>query len=82
MMILVCLSNLSLPELQMIANSKHCRTKKRNNYCGLLLHNDVRWLSRGKLISRFAACQSEIWTFLEMKNVEHSELNEKRRASE
>ena len=45
-----------------------------NNYPGLLLHSNVRWLSRGKVLSRFAACLDEIRTFLEMKNVKHPEL--------
>ncbi|XP_066135745.1 protein FAM200C-like [Saccopteryx bilineata] len=45
-----------------------------NNYPGLLLHSNVRWLSRGKVLSCFAACLSEIRTFLEMKNIEHPEL--------
>lgn len=45
-----------------------------NNYPGLLLHSNVHWLSRGKVLSCFAACLSEIRTFLEMKNVEHPEL--------
>ena len=45
-----------------------------NNYPGLLLHSNVHWLSRGKVLSRFAACLSEIQTFLEMKDVEHPEL--------
>uniref|UniRef100_A0A3B3H9P4 HAT C-terminal dimerisation domain-containing protein n=1 Tax=Oryzias latipes TaxID=8090 RepID=A0A3B3H9P4_ORYLA len=36
-----------------------------NSYPGLLLHSNVRWLSRGKVLSRFADCLSEIQTFLE-----------------
>ena len=45
-----------------------------NKYLDLLLHSNVRWLSKGKVISRFAACLSEIRTFLDIKNVEHPEL--------
>nr|XP_039255151.1 general transcription factor II-I repeat domain-containing protein 2B-like [Styela clava] len=45
-----------------------------NNYPGLLLHSNVRWLSRGKVLNRFAECLNEIRTFLEMKNVTHPEL--------
>ncbi|QQP50703.1 General transcription factor II-I repeat domain-containing protein 2-like [Caligus rogercresseyi] len=42
-----------------------------NAYPGQLLHSNVRWLSRGKVLSRFADCLNEIRTFLDMKGVEH-----------
>lgn len=49
-----------------------------NSYHGLLLHSNVRWLSKGKVLMRlmraFAACLDEIWTFLEMKSIKHPEL--------
>ena len=45
-----------------------------NNYPGLLMHSNVHWLSRGKVLSRFAACLSEIRSFLEMKGIKHPEL--------
>ena len=48
--------------------------KEGNNYYDLLLYSNVRWLSRSKAINRFTACQREIGTFLEMKNMEHSEV--------
>ena len=45
-----------------------------NHHPGLISHSNVPWLSRGKVLSRFAACLSEIRTFLEMKGVKHPEL--------
>nr|XP_014339756.1 PREDICTED: general transcription factor II-I repeat domain-containing protein 2B-like [Latimeria chalumnae] len=39
------------------------------------MHNNVRWLSHGKVLACFAACLKEIKTFLEMKGVTHPELS-------
>lgn len=35
-----------------------------NNYHGLLLHSNVRWLSRWKMLCHFEGCLNEIWIFL------------------
>lgn len=40
-------------------------------YNGLLMYNNVRWLSRGKVLERFVECLSEIKLFLDMKSMEH-----------
>uniref|UniRef100_A0A3B5RFG0 DUF4371 domain-containing protein n=1 Tax=Xiphophorus maculatus TaxID=8083 RepID=A0A3B5RFG0_XIPMA len=64
---------------QMSLNDRQFRTlvdEVGNNYHGLLLHSNVRWLSRGKVLCRFAACLNEIRTFLAMKGIEHPELAE------
>ena len=37
-------------------------------YNGLLMYNNVRWLSRGKVLERFVECLNEIKLFLNMKN--------------
>ena len=37
-------------------------------YNGLLMHNNVRWLSRGKVLERLVECLHEIKLFLNMKN--------------
>ncbi|XP_033848211.3 protein FAM200C-like [Acipenser ruthenus] len=47
-----------------------------SNYPGLLLHSNVRWLSRGKVLTRFAACLNEVRAFLEMKGNVHPELTD------
>lgn len=47
-----------------------------NNYSSLLLHNNVRWLSRGKVLARFAACLDEVKAFLEKKGAVHPELTD------
>ncbi|XP_077301513.1 general transcription factor II-I repeat domain-containing protein 2B-like [Arctopsyche grandis] len=43
-------------------------------YSDLLLHNKVRWLSKGKVLKRFALCLNEINTFLNEKGINHPEL--------
>ena len=40
-----------------------------SSYDGLLLYNNVCWLSRGKTLERFVECLNEIKHFLSMKNV-------------
>ncbi|GBO09685.1 hypothetical protein AVEN_34551-1 [Araneus ventricosus] len=47
-----------------------------SQFSDLLLHNKVRWLSRGNVVQRFALCLSEIKTFLNEKNIDHLELEE------
>uniref|UniRef100_A0A6P7G1J0 General transcription factor II-I repeat domain-containing protein 2B-like n=1 Tax=Diabrotica virgifera virgifera TaxID=50390 RepID=A0A6P7G1J0_DIAVI len=43
-------------------------------YSDLLLHNKVRWLSKGKVLKRFTLCLNEINTFLNEKGINHPEL--------
>uniref|UniRef100_A0A6P7GQI1 General transcription factor II-I repeat domain-containing protein 2-like n=1 Tax=Diabrotica virgifera virgifera TaxID=50390 RepID=A0A6P7GQI1_DIAVI len=43
-------------------------------YSDLLLHNKVRWLSKGKELKRFALCLNEINTFLNEQGIIHPEL--------
>ncbi|GFY20893.1 general transcription factor II-I repeat domain-containing protein 2A [Trichonephila clavipes] len=40
----------------------------------LLLHNKVRWLSKGKVLKRFTLCLNEINTFLNEKGINQPEL--------
>lgn len=43
-------------------------------YGDLVLYADVRWLSRGKMLQRFADLLPEIETFLSTRNKDHEEL--------
>ena len=45
-------------------------------YGDLLLHAEVRWLSRGKVLHRFVDLLPEIKTFLSTRNEEHEELSD------
>ena len=47
-----------------------------SHYPGLILHSNVLWLSRGKVLSRFESCLNETRTFLEIKNAERPELSD------
>ncbi|GBM23263.1 General transcription factor II-I repeat domain-containing protein 2A [Araneus ventricosus] len=47
-----------------------------SQFSDLLLHNKVRWLSRGNVLQRFVFCLSEIKTFLNEKSNDHPELEE------
>ncbi|GFX98820.1 general transcription factor II-I repeat domain-containing protein 2B [Trichonephila clavipes] len=47
-------------------------------YPDLLLHNRVRWLSKGKALKRFALCLNEMNTFLNEKSINHPELENDR----
>ncbi|GBO04589.1 General transcription factor II-I repeat domain-containing protein 2A [Araneus ventricosus] len=47
-----------------------------SQFSDLLLHNKVRWLSRGNVLQRFALCLSEIKTCLNDKSIDHPELEE------
>ncbi|GFX11521.1 general transcription factor II-I repeat domain-containing protein 2A [Trichonephila clavipes] len=57
----------------------HCQFKEflsemETQYSDLLLHNKVRWISKGKVLERFALCLNEINTFLNEKDINHPEL--------
>ena len=45
-------------------------------YSDLLQHNRVRWLSRGEVLKRFAACLEYVKTFLESKSLRYPELGD------
>ena len=47
-----------------------------SQYSDLILHNKVRWLSRGKVLKRFASCLSEITKFFNEKGIVHPELKD------
>ena len=50
---------------QLVAESEAC-------YEDLLLHNDVRWLSKGKALERFCALLDQVKTFLRMSKMRAS----------
>lgn len=40
------------------------------------MHNNIRWLSRGKVLSRFASCIEEVKLWLHEKGIEYKELSD------
>ena len=57
---------------------RQCRAfldKFNSQYPDLLLHNNVRWLSKGRVLERFAACIEEIKIFLAEKDCVYQELS-------
>lgn len=47
-----------------------------STYSDLLLHNKVRWLSRGEVLKRFAACLDQVKLFLQSKGHTYAELED------
>lgn len=58
------------------SQSKTLLDEVESNYPGLLLHSNVRWLSKGKVLNRFAACLFKVQAFLEIKGIVHPEHTE------
>lgn len=46
------------------------------NYGSLLLHTDIRWLSKGKVLQRFLSLLSEIKTFMESREEDATLLSD------
>ncbi|KAK1345432.1 hypothetical protein QTO34_007889 [Cnephaeus nilssonii] len=53
---------------------KEFLVEMESEYADLLLHNKVRWLSRGNVLKRFASLLTEIKAFLLEKGVHYPEL--------
>lgn len=47
-----------------------------SEYSDLLLHNKVRWLSRGEVLRRFVACLEHVKTFLKSKDLNYPQLED------
>lgn len=47
-----------------------------SHYSDLLLHNKVRWLSRGAVLKRFSSCLDSIKIFLTQKGLDYPELRD------
>ena len=47
-----------------------------STYSDLLLHNRVRWFSRGEVLKRFASCLEKIKTFISSKGLSFPELKQ------
>ncbi|XP_060762621.1 general transcription factor II-I repeat domain-containing protein 2A-like [Neoarius graeffei] len=88
----LCAKMLNMKEIMDVATKVACsiraKSLQRRLFClqleeadsdhtGLLLHTDVRWLSRGKFLQRFRDLLPEIKQFLqEKKHAEYEQLND------
>ena len=48
-----------------------------STYSDLLLHNKIRWLSRGEVLKRFAACVEHVKIFLQSKDLTYPVLEDR-----
>ncbi len=59
--------------LQIMAIEKTTRSKCSRAYGDLLYFCEVRWLSRGAMLSHVCGLQKEIATFCRQKNLSHAD---------
>ncbi|GFW86719.1 general transcription factor II-I repeat domain-containing protein 2A [Trichonephila clavipes] len=50
-------------------------SEMETQYSDILLHNKVRWLSKYKVLKRFALCLNEINIFLDEKGINYPEYD-------
>lgn len=73
MNLVIKIVNSILPKAVYHRQLKEFLNEMETQYSELLLHNKVRWLSKGKVLKR-SLCLNEINTFLNKKGIRHPEL--------